>query len=162
MLLERKYPLLHNIPYDDGWGTFSDYSKSSDSKINGFRTKDESMGLEGISADFKIPEYKYIATDGNFIYRLDKKGISTEYRSLHKKEASIKVSNFEGCPHYYGTMFLPNGDIYELQCKITKEYLNEAHQIRGDWNGYKEGDWTTRFLNKTSLLSAYELFKIMI
>lgn len=104
----------------------------------------------------------YISTDGDYVYTVAKKGYSPDFAALHLKEPQIKISNFEGCPHFYGTMFMPRGDTYELQCVITKKYLSNAHEIKGDWNGYKEGDTTGRFLSKQSLMSAFNLFKMII
>lgn len=104
-------------------------------------------------------EYVYIATDGKFIYRLGEKKYSSDFRRLQVSEPRIQLSNFEGCPHWYGIIFLPNGDSYELQCKITKSYLEIAHQMKGDWNGYKEGDFTRRFLSKSAIMNAFNLFK---
>lgn len=133
-LLERFYPLCYNIPYD-GEG----YGSGSVKTVN-----------------------NYVATDGKFIYTLLEKPFSYDFAQLHMSEPQIKISKFEGCPHYYGIMYMPNGNCYELQCKITKQYLTEAHEIRGDWSGYKEGDTTSRFLSKSSLMSAFELFKIIL
>ena len=131
--LDKYYPLCFNIPYDDG------PSYTVTKTVN-----------------------NYTATDGKYVYTLLTKPYSPEFANLHMKEPQIKISKFEGCPHYYGVMYMPNGDCYELQCKITKQYLSDAHEIRGDWSGYKEGDTTSRFLSKTSLMSAFELFKMMI
>lgn len=120
-----------NIPYDDD---------------RGYSSKPEK-------------EYVYVATDGKFIYRLGTKKYSSDFARQKVEEPRIQLSNFEGCPHWYGVMYCPNGDNYELQCKITKEYLEIAHQMKGDWKGYNEGDFTRRFLSKTSIMSAFNLFK---
>lgn len=134
-LLSKYYPLCFNIPYDDS----TSYSKE---KI--------------------IEKNNYIATDGEFVYTLLEKPRSYDFARLKASEPQIRISKFEGCSHYYGVMFMPNGDCYELQCKITKEYLSKAHEIRGDWHGYKEGGTTRRFLSKASLMSAFELFKSIL
>ena len=57
---------------------------------------------------------------------------------------------------------MPNGDCYELQCKINKAYLDEAHSMRGDWSGYKEGDYTGRFLSKSQIMTAFNLLKEIV
>lgn len=132
ILFEKKYPLCFNIPYDD-----SSYSSP-------------------------VTKTKYIATDGKFVYSLEERNYSYEFARLREKEPKIKLSNFEGCPHWYGLMYMPNGDCYELQCKINKVYLDEAHSIRGDWNGYKEGDYTRRFLSKSQIMTAFNLLKEIV
>lgn len=131
--LEKFHPLCFNIPYDDG----PVYTK--------VETKNN-----------------YIATDGKYIYSVEEKSRDYNFARLHVSEPQISISNFEGCPHYYGIMYMPNGDKYELQCKITKEYLEEAHQMRGDWSGYKEGEFTRRFLSKSQLMTAFNLLKEII
>lgn len=133
--LERKYPLCYNIPYEGEYGG-------------------------GYSEPKVVNEY--MATDGQYVYKLEKRGYSAEFAYMKLTEPKIKLSNFDGCPHWYGIMFMPNGVTYELQCKITKKYLDDAHQMRGDWTGYKEGDYTARFLSKTSVMSAFNLFKEML
>lgn len=134
MFFERKYPLCFNIPWDDGpsGGTVT------------------------------VTKTRYVATDGKFIYSLEERSRSYEFARLKETEPKIKLSNFEGCPHWYGIMYMPNGDCYELQCKITKEYLEEAHQMRGDWSGYKEGDYTGRFLSKSQIMTAFNLLKEVV
>ena len=135
MFGDRKYPLMFNADWDDCGSS--------------------SVRTETIT----VVEKEYIATDGKYIYRLESKGKSQQFKNLGEKEPRIILSNFEGCPHWYGDVFIPNGDGYELQCKITKKYLEDAHNMKGDWTGYKEGDWTNRFLSKSSILSAFNLFK---
>lgn len=134
MFFERKYPLCFNIPWDDGpsGGTVT------------------------------VTKTRYVATDGKFIYSLEERSRSYEFARLKETEPKIKLSNFEGCPHWYGIMYMPNGDCYELQCKITKEYLEEAHQMRGDWSGYKEGDYTGRFLSRSQIMTAFNLLKEVV
>lgn len=129
MIFIRKYPLCYNIKYDDG-PTYVEKTKK-----------------------------EYVATDGKYIYSLDEKPHSYEFARQKASEPKIQLSNFEGCPHYYGIMYMPNGNCYELKCKITKEYLSEAHQTRGDWSGYKEGNYTRRFLSKAQIMSAFNLLK---
>lgn len=136
MLFERKYPLCYNIPYDDG--------------------------PCGYSTPKEVIKKEYIATDGKYIYKLVEKSRSYEFARLKEKEPKVRLSNFEGCAHWYGTMFMPNGDSYELQVKITKLYLDEAHQMRGDWSGYREGDWTARFLCKSQIMTAFNLLKEVV
>lgn len=133
MLFGRKYPLYYNIPWDDP----ASYGSPK-------------------------PVDNYIATDGKFVYHLEEQSYSSEFARLKEKEPRLKLSNFEGCPHYYGLMYMPNGTCYELQCKITKTYLEEASKMKGDWTGYKEGDFTNRFLSRTSLLTAFNLFKEIV
>lgn len=133
MIFERKYPLCYNIPYDGEGGSPTVIHKT-----------------------------KYVATDGKFIYSLEEKNRSYEFARLKESEPKIKLSNFEGCPHWYGLMYMPNGDCYELQCKINKAYLDEAHSMRGDWSGYKEGDYTGRFLSKSQIMTAFNLLKKVI
>lgn len=109
-----------------------------------------------------IYETEYIATDGKFTYCLKNKRYSYEFACKNVTEPKIKLSNFEGCPHWYGLIYMPNGDYYELQCKINKTYLEEAHSMRGDWSGYKEGDYTGRFLNKAQIMTAFNLLKEIV
>lgn len=135
MIFERKYPLCYNIPYDDA-----------------------SYG----SPVTTVTKTRYIATDGKFVYSLEEKSHSYEFARQKASEPKIKLSNFEGCPHWYGIMYMPNGDCYELQCKITKEYLEEAHSMRGNWSGYKEGDYTGRFLSRSQIMTAFNLLKEIV
>lgn len=134
MFFERKYPLCYNIPYDDA-----------------------SCGVP-----VTVEKTRYVATDGKFIYSLEEKSHSYEFARQKASEPKVRLSNFEGCPHWYGIMYMPNGDCYELQCKITKQYLEEAHQMRGDWSGYKEGDYTGRFLSKSQIMTAFNLLKEIV
>lgn len=134
MFFERKYPLCYNM-----WG-------------------DEPSG----SGTITTTKTRYVATDGKFVYSLEERAHSYEFARQKTTEPKIKLSNFEGCPHWYGIMYMPNGDCYELQCKITKTYLEEAHQMRGDWSGYKEGDYTGRFLSKSQIMTAFNLLKEIV
>lgn len=134
MLFERKYPLCYNVPYDG-----------------------ESSG-----GTVTVRKTEYIATDGQFVYHLEERPHSYEFARQKVSEPKIKLSNFEGCPHWYGLMYMPNGDCYELQCKITANYLEVAHSMRGDWSGYKEGDYTNRFLSKGQILKAFNLLKEIV
>lgn len=134
MIFGRKYPLCYNIPYDG----------------------------EGGGGTVTVKETKYIASDGQFVYSLEQRPRSYEFARQKVSEPKIKLSNFEGCPHWYGLMYMPNGDCYELQCKITKKYLEEAHQMRGDWSGYKEGDYTSRFLSKGQIMKAFNILKEIV
>lgn len=134
MIFERKYPLCYNISWDDG----------------------------PCGGPTPVTKTKYVATDGKFIYSLEERSRSYEFARLKEAEPKIKLSNFDGCQHWYGLMYMPNGDCYELQCKITKEYLEEAHQMRGDWSGYKEGDYTGRFLSKLQIMTAFNLLKEVV
>lgn len=134
----RKYPLMFNADWDNNYGGGGGYTE-----------------IKTIIKD------NYIATDGNYIYSLSERPKSTEFKNLNLDEPKIKLSNFDGCPHWYGIMFIPDGRTFELQCKITKKYLEEAHSMKGDWTGYKEGDLTNRFLGKSQIMSAFNLFKIL-
>ena len=133
MFGERKYPLYYNVSWDD----------------------------DGPSCP-PPPKKEYVASDGKYVYRLEERSYSADFARLREKEPRIKLSNFDGCPHWYGLMYMPNGDSYELQCKITKAYMEEAEKMKGDWTGYHIGDWTNRFLNRSSVMSAFNLFKEML
>ena len=74
-------------------------------------------------------------------------------------EPKIKVSNFDGCPHWYGKVFTNDGRVFEIQEKITERLLKVGKQTGGDWTGYNVGEYTNRFLSKDQLLEAFELMK---
>ena len=71
----------------------------------------------------------------------------------------LKTSNFEGCPHWYGKIFTPDGKVYEVQEKITERLLKVGKETGGDWVGYNVGEFTNRFLSKEMLLEAYDFLK---
>lgn len=106
--------------------------------------------------------YFVVVGDPEYIYTLEERGICNEFKKLKQSEPQLKLSNFEGCPHWYGIMYMPDGRMFELQVKITKGYLNRAKQMKGDWNGYNEGDYTGRFLSKMEVTSAFNLFKEIV
>lgn len=75
----------------------------------------------------------------------------------------LRTSNFEGCPHWYGKVFTPDGKVYEVQEKITERLLKVGKETGGDWVGYNVGEFTNRFLSKEMLLEAYDfLMEIII
>jgi len=73
-------------------------------------------------------------------------------------EPKLNISNFEGCPHYYGKIYWKTS-VFEIKQLITEKFLEEGKKTGGDWEGYKVGDETQRFLSKESLLNAFELLK---